>query len=131
MQFGWVSIVLLFAAVDLVTGRLLAGVTITLIGAVYVYATVALLRRERWAWWFSVVPPIMSLAVYGPKVGYNFWRASQNDPLFADSSGTLLVVWILAFVFVIPPVMLLLRLVFVRKDVSLNNALERNARPAP
>jgi hypothetical protein len=130
MQFGWVATVLFFAAVDLVTGHLFVGGTITLIGAVYIYATVALLRRERWAWWLCVVPPIISLAAYGPKVGYNLWRASQVDPLFSDSPGTLIVVLIMAFVYVIPPVILLVRLAIMRKDVSPNNALEANARPA-
>jgi hypothetical protein len=130
MQLGWVSIVLLFAAIDVLTGRLFVGGTITLIGALYIYATVALLRRERWAWRFCVVLPIISLVAYGPRVGYNLWRASQIDLVFSDSPGTLLVVLIMAFVYVIPPVMLLARLAIARKDVSPNNALEANARPA-
>jgi hypothetical protein len=118
MQVAWASVVLLFAALHLATGRLVVGGAIMLAGIAYVYATVALLRRETWAWWFCLSLPIVSLAMYGPNVGYGLWRASQLDPLFADSPASLLVLLITAFAFVIPPVLILLRLMIMRRGLS-------------
>lgn len=117
MQMAWAVIVLLFSGMQFFAQwHWLSGVTVAIFVA-YLYVSWALLERVRWAWWFSFLPPIVSLVLYGPNVGYNLWRASQLDPLFSDSPGTLVVVLVTTFVYIIPPIMLLLRLVIVRPQL--------------
>ena len=120
LQIAWAVVVLLFAGFQLVSGRYLVSSAIMLVTVVYLYVSLILLQRVRWAWWFSFFPPIASLVLYGPTVGYNLWRVSQQDPRFSDSPGTLVVVLFMAFVYVIPPIMLLLRLVLVRSELLPN-----------
>lgn len=124
VQIAWAIVVLLFAGFQFFAGRgLISGLSVVVM-VVYLYASIVLLERARWAWWLSLLPPIGSLVLYGPPVGYNLWRASQLDPLFSDSPGTLLVVLVLAFIYVIPPIMLLLRLAVVKSEVLPNKTME-------
>src|SRR5688500_1837867 len=124
MQIVWAAVVLLFTGFQIVAGWNFVSGAIVVVGVVYLYVSLVLLQRVRWAWWFSLLPPIASLVLYGPSVGYNLWRVSQMDPLFSDSPGTLVVVLIMAFVYVIPPIMLLLRLMIVRSELLSNTTME-------
>ena len=105
-------------------GRGLVSGLIVGVCVVYLFVSVVLLDRVRWAWWCSFIPPIGSLVLYGPNVGFNLWRVSRiDDPRFMDSPGTVLVVLVTAFVYVIPPIMLLLRLTMVRRELLPNKTM--------
>ena|SRR5579863_9477214 len=114
MQASWAIILLGIAAVWSVNGRPTVGAALAIGVATYEWAIVSVYRRRRWAWFSCFVPSIISLVLAGPGVIYNLWRASQQDPLFSNSPGTLIVVLIDAFVLVIPPILILLRLAAVR-----------------
>lgn len=117
MQMAWAALFLLFSGLQFFTQRHWLSGVIVAVAVVYLYVSLVLLERVRWAWRFSFLPPIASLLLYGPTVGYNLWRASQLDALFSDSPGTLIIVLIMTFVYVIPPIMLLLRLMIVRPEL--------------
>jgi hypothetical protein len=125
MQMAWAAIVLLFSGLQFLTQRHWLSGAIVAVMVVYLYVSLVLLERVRWAWWFCFLPPIASLALYGPMVGYNLWRVSQQDPLFSDSPGTLIVVLFMTFVYVIPPIMLLLRLMIVRSELLPTGSVEQ------
>ena len=125
MQSTWAAMLLLVALMWFLAGQIGRGVLLGLLIAAYLYAIFALYRRRRWAWWCCLVPPILSLALAGPSVSYNLWLASHGHPLFSESPGTLIVVLVTAFFLVLPPIILLLRLLRIRKVVSPNYRLER------
>jgi hypothetical protein len=121
MQGVWACILMAVAVFWLLNGATTLGGGLALIVAAYGYAISALYRRRRWAWWCCIVPPTAALAAFGPMVLYNLWRAAQNDPRFSDSPGTFIVVLIDAAVLVIPSVLMLLRLLLSRRELSPNN----------
>ena len=124
MQIAWALVVLPFAGFQFFFGRGLVSGLIIGVCVVYLFVSVVLLDRVRWAWWCSFIPPIGSLVLYGPNVGFNLWRVSRiDDPRFMDSPGTVLVVLVTAFVYVIPPIMLLLRLTMVRRELLPNKTM--------
>jgi hypothetical protein len=124
MQTVWAAMLLLVAAVWWINGNAAFGAGLVAGLLAYAGAIAALSRRRRWAWWLCIAAPLVSLGLASPGVIYNLWRASQNDPLFSDSPGTLIVVLITALVLVIPPILILLRLIRVRSELSPGNSLE-------
>jgi hypothetical protein len=112
MQIAWALVVLPFAGFQFFFGRGLVSGLIVVVCVVYLFVSVVLLDRVRWAWWCSFIPPIGSLVLYGPNVGFNLWQVSRiDDPRFT------------AFVYVIPPIMLLLRLTMVRRELLPNKTM--------
>ena len=115
MQAAWVVILMIVAVVIFHNKGVWIALAFSVLLVAYCYAIFALARRRRrWAWWACVALPVISLAWSGPGVVYNLWRASQDDPIFADSPATLLVVAINAVVLVIVPILLLTRLFVIR-----------------
>lgn len=83
--------------------------------AIYLVLIVALHRRSRWAWWLCWIPPVASWVLWGPRIVYNLALMHWGHPLFYDSPGTGLVVYVLALEFLVLPLCIMAMLLVMRR----------------